>query len=194
MKVYELLIEDKHPKLTKAEMNNLPAPDAKNIKDRYKVESVAFDNVKGMGAVPYNQEVDYMGFAMELTPATFLKFAAYDDRSDDAARIVKQIQEGTSIGAPYLWLELNYKEYQQGKPLFATVEGHEGRARMTAIHDLVGDVKVPVHVFLRGGLRAHSLSEKFFSDLRDGGMVPENTNVQPIKAHIGRIFWMGKTL
>lgn len=194
MKLQDLFEERKLPKLTKSALEALPEPNARNIKDRYRVGSVAFDNVSGMGAVPNNQEVDYLGFAIEMTPAMFLKFAAHGNRSETAEQIAGLIKEGVPLGAPFLSITFNFKEFEQGEPLLVEVVGHEGRARMNAIHIVEGNVKVPVHFFLKNSLRAHHLNEKFFVALRDIGMVPERLSTKPFKVETGRIFWMGKTL
>lgn len=200
MKVCELLESltseaVKRAKLTKSEIDALPAPDARNINDRYRVGSVAFDMQKGLGAVPNNQEVDYLGFAMEIPASDFTKFALKADRSDSASAIEKLIkEENCSLGAPFLNVTYNVKEFGQGEPLKVEVVGHEGRARALAFHSIEGSTKLPVHVFVKYNIRAHDLDERFFEELRKVGMVPEKTNIKPMKLNIGRIFWMGKIL
>lgn len=194
MKVSELLEHRTPHKLSSAEIESLPEPSARNMNDRYRVGSVPFDNVKGMGAVPNNQEVDYLGFAVEMSPTDFLKLAARADRGDTAEEINRLLKDGAALGAPYLSITYNAKEFGQGDQLRVEVVGHEGRARALAFHNREGSAKLPVHIFLKGGMRAHDLSERFFEELRKIGMVPERLDVHPLKVPMGRIFWMGKTL
>ncbi len=194
MKLQELHEAQETKKLSQAAFDALSEPNAKNIKDRYKVGAVAFDNAKGLGAVPNNQEVDYLGFAVELSPADFLRLAAHKDRGEDAEKIEELIRSKAPIGAPFLNVKVDLKAFRDGGPLEVEIVGHEGRGRMQAAHAVNGEEKIPVHVFVKGNVRAHDLDEKFFKSFREIKMAPEGVKVAPIKAHFGKIFWMGKTL
>jgi len=194
MKVLELLEQHEPAGLSSVEFSALSPPSAKNIDDRYKVGDVAFDSKVGIGAVPHNQDVKYFGFALELTPSDFLHLAATGDRTETAKQIERLIVKKVPVGPPLLKLNVNLED-KAGKP-FAAVATHEGRARMEALQRLgMGDVKFPVHVVMNGGVRAHSLDEKFFERLRDEGIVPEDfDSLGPHEANVGRIFWRGREL
>jgi hypothetical protein len=194
VKVAELF-EHEYKPLSEIEFEHLPAPNPKNINDRFKVGNVAYDNIHGMGAVPNNSEVNYFGFTIFITPAVFLRFAAAGDRGDVPTQIAQKIKAHYPIGTPFLNFDFNEKAFGQGEPLVMKIIGHEGRARMKAIEMVNGDLgKVPVHVLARGELRARHLNEKFFEALRDRGAVPEKGAGHISDLHIGKIFWMGKEL
>jgi hypothetical protein len=191
------LEEREQPKfLSQEEFDALPEVSPDNIGERFRVQKVAFDNVNGMGATPNNQEVAYFGFAMELKPSQFLRVVTYQDRAEDAARFAKFIENRAALGSPMLYLKVNLEEWQEGKPLRAEVTNHEGRGRMWAIDAVNGNTPTPVHVILRGGLRAKDLNKKFFEDLREAGLVREKGSefASPTLLSIGRIFWNGQTL
>jgi len=195
LRVRELFEHLDYKSLSETEFDNLPPPNAKNINDRYRVGKVAFDNKDGMGAVPNNQEVNYFGFTIFITPSVFLRFAAAGDRSETAKGLVEKIKNRTPIGNPFFSITFNEKQFEDGEPLTVKIVAHEGRARMSAIEQINGDLeKVPVHIFLRGETRARHLNEKFFQALRDRGAVPEKGAGYLSDLHIGKIFWMGKTL
>ena len=110
------------------------------------LKEVKIDNVNGWGAVPYNQNVDYMGLKVLMRPTKFLLLAetlpteAYPD-------IVNHIKTGGSIGAPFLNIRypLEWEDNDFKKPAF--VKSHEGRNRMKAILKVEGDVLVETHLF-----------------------------------------------
>jgi hypothetical protein len=195
VKVRELF-ENFDPKaLSETEFDHLPAPNADNINDRYKVGKVAFDNKDGLGAVPNNQEVKYFGFVMMISPSEFLEHAAPDPApAARAKRLHDLIVARTPIGAPFLNIKYNEAAFKKGESLKVQVVGHDGRGRMHAIQSLDGNTKIPVHVVPRGELRARHLDEKFFAELRKVGMVPEKQYGDPKPLDIGKIYWMGKTL
>lgn len=183
MKIQDLL-ENEHPMLQ--------PPNAQNIDKTYRVGKVNFDCQHGLGAVPFNQEVKYMGFVMMITPNTFLSLAAHGDRDDTAQELTQKILEGTPLGPPFLDIKVN-PEFYDGQPLKVKVTGHEGRGRMGAILKVNGNQPVPVHMFLKGGDRARHLSPEFFTQLRQIGIIPEKWS-DPEHINIGQIFWNGQTL
>jgi len=195
MKISELFEDFAHKALTETEFDNLNAPDAKNTNDRYKVGKIAFDNEDGIGVTANNGNVHYRGFVVCLTPSDFLRLAYPADREEAAKKIAEHIKNREPLGAPFLDVKFNEKDFSQGEPLEVEVLGHEGRARMTAIRMVNGDsTKIPVHIIPRGEVRARHFDEKFFSALRKVGMVPEKSSGPPRHVDIGKIFWMGKTL
>lgn len=129
-----------------------------------KLNEIAIDNVKGWGAVPYNQEVDYFGIRVSMRPSVFLKLAA-SLRSEHNPEVEKHIASGGSIGAPFLqiaipdsWIKDNFTEP-------AHVIGHEGRNRMVAVSKVEGDNPIEVHILLAGGLRARHITPEIMKHL-----------------------------
>lgn len=127
-----------------------------NMNGRYKVGHVLIDNIEGKGAVPNNQDVDYFGFTMFITPEKFIKLAASGNREADGKDIAEAMKKEVAFGNPFFQLDTI-----QGVP---RIVGHEGRARMLAIRALNGNVYFPVHVFTVGK-RARDLDADFFANL-----------------------------
>ena len=187
--------EDPHF-LTEQEFDALPDPSPRNIEDRFRIGDVAFDTTKGLGSVPMNANVNYMGFTAFMMPRAFLSLATPADRSEDAANLEKLIRKRAPVGTPFLLVDFNDEDYEQGEPLRVKVTGHEGRGRVNAIMAVNSDTTlIPVNIFPRG-LRARNLSEKFFHDLRQTGMIPQpaSKDGDPMHVALKKIFWMGKVL
>jgi hypothetical protein len=199
MKLVELFEARELPppmKITEQEFKSLPNVDAHNVGDRFKVGKVAFDNRDGFGAVPFNADVDYFGFAAELRPSEFLKLASPADRSDDIKKFVGFIGERAPMGSPTFYINVNESAFEKGEPLRVKISEHEGRGRIGAVKQVNGDEYVPVHLILNGGMRAKNLSKEFFEALRDRGFISQDEpkDAEPSEVDIGRIFWMGKVL
>lgn len=127
------------------------------------------DNVRGKGATPYNQDVDYFGLAVKMKPSMFLSLALPIARGDaSSADSLKQfISNGGKIGSPFLTVSLPPEWVESGdttKP--AKVTSHEGRNRMLALLELYGDVPVETHLILAGGLRARNLTPEIIKALQ----------------------------
>jgi len=196
MKLQTLFEAYEPPILTPQEIAALQEPSPQNIAKTYRVGKVAFDNVHGMGAVPLNQDVGYLGFAMSITPRDFASLALYGNRLHTAQKMIESMKKGTPLGAPFLKVDINYREYKAGKPLQVQITGHEGRARMVATEMLNGRASlIPVHV-IPSYLRARDFDAQFFKDLRDTGVLPEGSfeGSKPFKLNIGPIFWNGQTV
>ena len=123
-----------------------------------KVFEVEIDNKEGLGAVPYNQEIDYMGLRVKMKPSTFLKLASKLD-NDNNEFIYQHIKTGGSIGAPFLKINIpdGWTIGDFTEP--ARVSNHEGRHRMAAVLKLEGDAPVEVHLFPRYHRNKHMTSE-----------------------------------
>lgn len=118
---------------------------AQEFIDEYKI-----DNRNGIGAVPYNQDVDYFGLRVRMRPSTFLKLALPMNNSEqDRASIDHIIQQKDSegIGAPFLNISIpdSWESGDLRQP--AKVTGHDGRHRMAAILKSEGDDPVETHLF-----------------------------------------------
>jgi hypothetical protein len=176
--------------LPHAEWKALGAPSAKNYDTAFRIGLIAFDQQRGLGQTPNNQEVDYLGFGMELYPQEFLGIVHHADRSESAAELERHALDGVPFGSPMLYVKVDMDAFKDGGRLNAKVTGHEGRARTWAFRMAEGDEYLPVHVILRDGLRAKDLSPEFFEALRAEGIVPE-AGGKPRKLRIGRVFWKG---
>ena len=115
-----------------------------------RINEYKIDNRDGIGAVPYNQDVDYFGLRVAMRPSMFLKLALpMNNSAEDQAsieHIIKQ-KDTEGIGAPFLNITIP-DEWETGdlsKP--ARVTGHDGRHRMAAILKSEGDEPVETHLF-----------------------------------------------
>lgn len=195
MTSFKLFLENSNF-LSKNKLVGLPDIEANNVEDVFKVGKVTFDQHKGLGATPNNRNVVYRGFVAELKPSTFLKLVTPADRGEDSKKFVGLIEKGTSLASPTLYISINEEEFENGEPLKVKITGHEGRARTWAFDTINGNVPMPVHFILEGGMRARDLSKKFFDALAETGFIPQDVSkdATPTKVNIGRIFWMGKIL
>lgn len=192
-----------YPQLSLSESTQLLPPSPSNIEGQFKVGQVVFDNVNGKGATPNNQNVIYMGFAMELKPSQFLDLAVKEEGGSEgrAQTFIDMFEEGTAIASPFLIVDIDLDAWEDRKDVIMQVKGHEGRGRMVAVKRHEGDVFVPVHVFPRG-LRARHFSEEFFEALRNTGLnlssggsgIFAERSAYKEYLDFGRIFWNGKTL
>ena len=122
-------------------------------------ESIKYDQKDGIGAVPWNQEVDYRGFKKAMTPDEFLGLALpmYDKGS-----IQKYIDLINTHGLASPWLEVEWKGS------YWRVVGHEGRHRMAAIKKMNPNEQVEVHIFPRG-MRARDIT----NEMKEAVMLPQ---------------------
>jgi|APSaa5957512622_1039677.scaffolds.fasta_scaffold28825_3 hypothetical protein len=128
----------------------------------FRIGPVVFDPEHGIGNVPINSNVNYLGFVVWMRPSDYLALnpPLHDDGKDNAYRwILQQVIKGKPIAPP--WIDVKIvpdarMEYEADNPARTTGEptrlkviGHEGRHRMTIVMDLCGDdVLVPVPVFM----------------------------------------------
>lgn len=136
-----------------------------HAQSHYKIGDVIFSASDGFGSVPNNQSVWYMGFVGLMKPSTFMSLALDDDgaqepTSRDLETFVKQ---GYAIGIPFLQIEID----EDGETL-PKIKGHEGRGRMRMIRRVLGDVEIPVHFFLTGGMRSRHLKKDMIDEVKQG--------------------------
>jgi hypothetical protein len=126
-------------------------PNPRNTQRQSKVGNVIFDQEKGLGQVPLNQNVNYRGFTAMMRPSKFLELAAdlENPKQSSLDYIRQSVDEGKGVGSPFLNLD-----FETGK-----VKSHDGRHRMMVIQEKNGDEPVPVHIFGKGEQRARSLDE-----------------------------------
>ena len=131
------------------------------------LKEVKIDNDKGIGEVPDNRNVDYLGLRVQMKPSVFLRLASnlprYQATSVDY--IKQEIDQGRGIASPWLMIDIPV-EWEQGslvKP--AKVVSHEGRNRMYAVLEAEGDTPVETHLFFAGGLRARHIKPEWIQTL-----------------------------
>lgn len=144
----------------------------------YTVGDITFSAKDGLGSVPNNQSVNYMGFVALCKPSVFLRLALdhADQRHETAADIKRLIGDGFAVGIPWLVVDTRDLEDDKGP---AKIKGHEGRARMLAIKSINGDDPIPIHCFFTGGTRAHHLTPEIIRDLQKEIKVEGGTHEIP---------------
>ena len=117
-----------------------------------RINEVVIDNVHGAGATSNNQEVDYKGLRVVMTPTTFLRLASpIDDPNTDRNQKFKDyIANQGAIGAPFLTLDIPTEWKTNNFSKLARVVGHEGRHRMYFIREIEGNTPIEVHLFFTG--------------------------------------------
>jgi hypothetical protein len=148
-----------------------PVPAGVSALDEYKL-----DNERGLGRVPDNGNVDYMGFRTMMKPSVFLKLAKplpEGYKSQDYPELVQKIKSGEGIGSPFLNIEIpaGWEDEPADFTRTTKVTGHEGRHRMYAILELEGDVPVEVHLwgrFSSSELRRKYMTDEMFDELEKG--------------------------
>lgn len=152
-----------------------------NVEGQFTFGGVKYDNVNGIGAVPNNSNVVYMGFAAIMKVDEFLSFATSADRLATARSMADAIiDEDAAIGSPFLKIS----EEEDGW----VVDGHEGRGRATAVKLLAegyrsedqktrytGDVVVHFFPLYK---RARDMNSEFFNDLKVRGLQVERSSIR----------------
>ena len=150
------------------------------------LQEAVIDNKHGVGATPYNQDIDYFGLRVLMRPSVFLKLALPLAEEVSVEFMVNHLKSGGSIGAPFLQLRIpgNWEEKDEwdeddnkvtipgnySEP--AKVVGHEGRNRMTAIIKVYGDDPVEVHILPGSFYRARHMTPEFV-DAINRQLIPE---------------------
>ena len=125
------------------------------------LNELKIDNVHGLGSVPWNQEVDYMGLRVMMKPSMFLKLALPLNKSTEDAKTIdylEQHKDDEGFGAPFLQVDMNRD--------FPRITGHDGRHRMEAVLQSEGDHPVEVHIFPRG-MRNRDMTPEVVDKLND---------------------------
>lgn len=149
------------------------------LMDMIDLEELRIDNVDGWGAVPYNQNVDYMGLRVKMKPSVFLKLAHTLTRYPSSKDIEQHIKADGGIGAPFLVINIPVEWFDNGdftKP--AEVYGHEGRNRMAAVKKVEGDNPIETHLFFAKQLRNRDLTPEIISHLNKEILSQEHQLIQ----------------
>ena len=125
------------------------------------------DNVRGWGAVPDNQNVDYLGMRVHMTPEQFLKLAAplAPHEAESSTHILDHLKSGGKVGSPFLTIRIPESWEHEDFTHPAKVVNHEGRNRMMALQQIQGDAPVETHLFFSGGLRARHIQPEWISQM-----------------------------
>lgn len=110
------------------------------------------DNTQGLGAVPWNNNVDYQGLRVLMKPSTFLRLSLPLNLTANDHSTIDYIANELNtqgIGAPFLQIEIPEAWEKEQYVNMARVVGHDGRHRMLAIQAKEGDKPVEVHLFPR---------------------------------------------
>jgi hypothetical protein len=136
-----------------------------HAESHYKIGQITFSASDGLGSVPNNQSVWYMGFVGMMKPSTFMSLALDDEgHQEPTSRDLEELSnQGYAIGIPFLEIEID----EDGKE-FPRIKGHEGRGRMRMVRRLLGDEPVPIHFFLRGGMRSRHLTKEMIDEIKQG--------------------------
>lgn len=125
------------------------------------------DNSEGLGSVPLNLEIDYMGLRVKMTPSIFLELAAPLGQQVSVDYIETHLQNGGKIGAPFLQIEIPAEWEENEFEKSAKVRSHEGRNRMIAIKNLYGDIPIETHLFFLYGMRNRHLTPQIINQLNN---------------------------
>jgi len=125
----------------------------KTVEHAFVLNGISYDQQDGLGSVPLQNNVNYMGYTVLMTPDEFLHLNP--TRRDELSKDIKdRIQAGLPIASPWLDVEINDAGQLQ-------VFAHEGRGRAMVLQEMLGPGEaMPVNIFVRGGLRAHDLTEE----------------------------------
>lgn len=127
---------------------------------------IEYDQKNGVGNVPFNQEINYRGFAVFMTPAMFL--ALVPSRKYPHDKVVQAMKD-KPIASPFLDIRFD-------KKMQAQVVAHEGRGRMLTIAQTHGQIPVLVHCFPYS-MRAHNLNLNYIRNFRNLA-TPEDAKVK----------------
>ena len=121
-----------------------------NPEQPHSIEGISFDPQHGLVATGNNQNVNYMGFVIWMTPGEFLGLNPVRIGSWDW--ILGFMEEGGAMSPPMLYLdEIDERiGWEPGERRLAfEVRGHEGRGRMSAMQKLRPGSLVPVPVLVK---------------------------------------------
>jgi len=142
----------------------------------------------GHGRVEYNQEIDYFGMRVMMTPSKFLSLSLELDVDDKEQQYIDKMEQtfkqGESFANP--WLEIKVPpEWDEGdfsQP--AKIVNHEGRHRLLALqqykarnHRGPANAPVEVHIILRG-YRARNITPEMKQRLNDSIISQRGYTVQ----------------
>ena len=151
--------------------HDLDEPGEEDV-DEQMVNELKINNATGVGAVPYNREINYHGLRVTMRPSMFLRLALPLDQNDPEERkaieYCKSQLDDQGIGAPFLTITVPEAWESDDFSLEAKVRDHDGRHRCYAILDKEGDEPIEVHLLMSGGMRRRHISDSMIKNLRNG--------------------------
>ena len=147
------------------------------------VGPVTFDQINGIGQVPYNQDIVHFGFAVLMKPSQFQSLAAPRDFSESSniEGLVKALKDGKAFGSPFLKIT-----FDKGIP---EVVAHEGRTRVEAIKKVYGpSASVLVHIIVRS-IRAKNITLEQIAAFR-AEAIPEDASKSIKGPFFGDQVWL----
>lgn len=163
---------------TPEQIEALPEFSIGHAESKFKVRGkqgwVAFDNVNGFGNTPNGQNVLYKGCVAIMDMEKLLSaFPDIDKREQASYEMLDLIKQGHSIASPFLDLDIDpFVEKEEGLPVF---KGHEGRARMWALHKL-GVKELPVQIIFLGYRARHVENQEEFKHWMNKGVKLEKSD------------------
>ena len=141
------------------------------------LQEANIDNRQGLGNVPDNQNVDYLGLRVQMKPSVFLRLAAtlYREQASSTDYIKQHVQKGGAIASPWLVIDIPQAWEQGDFQQAARVSGHEGRNRMWAVLETDGDEPIECHLFFSHGLRNRHILPSWIVQINER-MIPERSN------------------
>ena len=163
MKIKELFEEER--KIYAKKIEDAPAWSPAVAEEHYKIGDITFSATGGLGSVPNNANVWYMGFVVFMKPSTFMSLALDDEGAQESTSkdLEKLVNEGYALGIPFLDVRFD----PAGKVL-PQIVGHEGRGRMRMVRRVLGDTPIPVHMILRDGLRSRDVTRDMVDEVKTG--------------------------
>jgi predicted nucleotidyltransferase len=150
---------------------NMKSGRAKAKRKNESIAEVRINNASGVGAVPYNADVDYFGLQVQMRPSMFLKLALPMDPHDPEERKAIAFCKGElnerGFGAPFLNVSVPEAWEQGDFSLEARVKGHDGRHRCHAVLEKEGDDAVEMHIFI-AQTRRKDITDEMIENLRNG--------------------------
>lgn len=147
----------------------------------YRIGDITFSASKGLGSVPSNANVWYEGFVALMKPSTFLQLATDDEGHQEptSRELEKLAKEGYAIGIPFLIIRFDPDGTQLPR-----ITGHEGRGRMRMVRRMLGNVPIPVHFFLRDGMRSRHLTPEHIDEVKLGIYAQDSNSIvkRPVEA------------
>lgn len=205
MKVYELFEEERKIWAKKIENpNDIKAFSWGNAEGQYRVGDVIFDNQDGLGRVPNNANVNYMGIVALMKIDTFLDIAADHEgqREESAIEIRDIMKQGYGIATPWLDIDIDRikddeaaeeeqsddaisraKNILKHQSKIGLCRGHEGRARAIACKKFFGLDVIPVQIFFPG-FRNRDIDDAVINALQNNGIKKERGSKITIDAFI----------
>lgn len=131
------------------------------------LQEVKIDNKQGIGEVPDNNNVDYLGLRVLMRPSVFLGLAStlYREQASSVDYIKQQLAQGRGIASPWLVIDIPQAWEQNTLDAPARVVSHEGRNRMYAAMETDGDLPLEVHLFFSGGIRRRHIKPGWIDQL-----------------------------